>query len=100
MEALQHHSHTATLESSQHGSWERSQLAWSEHYTIYNAATRAMLGQKWGNKEFDTGLIGGQSRGQSWANLGLIESQLNQIKLWSIQLWLMAFKSIQSVSIL
>ena len=39
MAALQHHSHTVTWERSQQGSWERSQLAWSEHYTIYNAAS-------------------------------------------------------------
>jgi hypothetical protein len=34
--ALQYHSHT--WEHYQQGSWERSHLAWSVHYTIYNAA--------------------------------------------------------------
>ena len=34
---------TDTWEHSQQGSWERSQLARSEHYTIYNAATCSSL---------------------------------------------------------
>jgi hypothetical protein len=32
------HSQPACWERSHQGSWERSQLARSEHYTIYNAA--------------------------------------------------------------
>ena len=36
---IQLHSQPAYWERSHQGSWERSQLAWSEHYTIYNAAS-------------------------------------------------------------
>ena len=35
------HSHHVYWERSHQWSWERSQMAWSEHYTIYNAASRS-----------------------------------------------------------
>ena len=36
---IQLHSQPAYWECSHQGSWERSHLTWSEHYTIYNAAS-------------------------------------------------------------
>ena len=38
---IQLHSQPTYWEHSHQGIWERSQLAWSEHYTIYNAALRS-----------------------------------------------------------
>jgi hypothetical protein len=43
---LQLHSQPADWERSHQGSWEHSQLAWSEHYTIYNAATGSVIENK------------------------------------------------------
>ena len=43
--ALQYHSHTATWERSQQGSWERFHLTLSEHYKIYDAAISTSEGQ-------------------------------------------------------